>query len=109
MALLESTSLHFTPLDSISFYMLLVSHEGLSLKFMQQMAIIKKKWLHFQVQYLIGHASCIRTITVCEINGHQVTNGNDIPSLSDLLFVSYSVILGDKASGWLGYAVHGIT
>ena len=42
---------------------------------------------------------------MCEINAHQVANGDNILSLSDLLFVS---ILGDKASSWLGCAVHGM-
>ena len=43
---------------------------------------------------------------VCEINGRQVANGDNIPSLSNFSFPS--AILGDKASGWLGCAAHGM-
>ena len=60
-----------------------------------------------RVNLLLGACKSFCCCSVCEINARQVANGDNIPSLSDLLSFC-SAILGDKASGWLGCAAHGM-
>ena len=45
-------------------------------------------------------------VSVCEINTHQVANGDNIPSLSDLHNFSFLAPFLAIASCWLGCAAH---